>query len=440
MGSITPKMEKVEAKLPGFDDFEGQHVNEEFIRAALQQADVMALRLALCQVAGDKELEAMHVTKLEFRGGAAITYVLSDADNEKVRQKGIEYLLKGKQDVPPPIPKEEAFRLMDLYADLPLGDEKDHLRGDYEELYEELAYDDFPREVNWTNGPPKNLSDWKVVIVGAGISGIASAVSLKRLGILFEVFERQSGCGGTWLLNSYPNVRVDSPSYLYQYRFTKKYKWSEHFASGLELKKYLEHVATEFGILEDMKFNREVVDAQWDETRSKWNMIVKHKDGTEEKMQCNAIISASGLFSTPNLPDIKGISSFKGHMFHTSQWDHSVDYAGKDIGLVGTGSTGTQVAPALAEVAKSLTVFQRSPNWVVGFPGFRDRVNTHAHWMFENMPYYWNWYHYGNFVKSFNFVSLQARDDEWKANGGIVSQRNDSAREGLLSYIQEEIE
>ena len=240
-------------------------------------------------------------------------------------------------------------------------------------------------------------------------------------------------------MNSYQNVGVDSPSYLYQYRFTKKYKWSEYFASGQELKKYLEYVATEFGVLEDMKFNHEVIDARWDEAESKWNMIIKQKDSTEEKLQCNAIISASGLFSTPNLPAIKGISSFKGPMFHTSQWDHSVDYAGKDIGLVGTGSTGTQVAPALAEVAKSLTVYQRSANWVVGFPGFRDNITTHIHWLFDNMPYYWNWYHYGNFVKSFNFVALQARDNKWKAKGGMVSQRNDSAREGLMAYIHEKL-
>jgi 4-hydroxyacetophenone monooxygenase len=197
MGSITPKLEKPEVKLPMFEDFESQHANEEFIRIAVQQADINSLRLALCQVTGDKELERMHVTKLEFRGGAVITYALSPADEEKVRQTALKYLLKGKQDVLPPVPKEEAFRLMDLYADLPLGNEKDHLRGDYEELYEELAYEDFPRDVRWTKGPPLNLSEWKVVIVGAGISGIAAAVSLKRLGIPFEVIERQPGCGGT---------------------------------------------------------------------------------------------------------------------------------------------------------------------------------------------------------------------------------------------------
>jgi 4-hydroxyacetophenone monooxygenase len=192
---------------------------------------------------------------------------------------------------------------MDLYADLPLGDEKDHFfRGDYEELFEELAYEDFPRDVHWTNGPPPNLSEWKIMIVEAAISGIAVAVLIKRLGNPFEVVERQPGCGGTWLLNSYPNVRVDSPSYRYQFRFTKKYKWSEYFASGRELKKYLEYVAIEFDILEHMKSNREIIDAQWDEVESKWNTIMKQQDGIEEKLQYNAIISASGLFSTPNLP------------------------------------------------------------------------------------------------------------------------------------------
>ncbi|KAF4614315.1 hypothetical protein G7Y89_g15424 [Cudoniella acicularis] len=107
-----------------------------------------------------------------------------------------------------------------------------------------------------------------------------------------------------------------------------------------------------------MKFDHKVVAAKWDETTSKWNMTVRHKDGTEETKRPNFIISGSGLFSTPNLPDIKGITSYNRPSFHTSYWDHSVEYHGKRIGLIGTGSTGTQTAPALARAAEHLTVFQ----------------------------------------------------------------------------------
>ena len=156
MGLITPKLEKTEVKLPGQDNIEGYDVNEDFIRGALQQANTNTLRLALIQATEDKELEVMHVTNVEFRRAAAITYTLSDADNEKVRETALKCLLCGKRGVPPPLPKREAFRMMDLYGNIPLGTEG-YLRGDYEELLEELAFEDFQRDIKWTNGPPADL-------------------------------------------------------------------------------------------------------------------------------------------------------------------------------------------------------------------------------------------------------------------------------------------
>lgn len=122
--------------------------------------------------------------------------------------------------------------------------------------------------------------------------------------------------------------------------------------------------------MDDIKYHREVSAATWDEKMSMWNVTIKHKDGREDHTSCNAIISASGLFSTPNdLPDIAGLSSFKGSIFHTAQWDHSVDHRGMDVALIGTGSTGTQLAPIVAREAKSLTVYQRNPNWMFQIEG-----------------------------------------------------------------------
>lgn len=115
-------------------------------------------------------------------------------------------------------------------------------------------------------------------------------------------------------------------------------------------------------------------------------MKIKGKDGKDRSVECNAIISASGLFSTPNsLPDIKGLSSFKGPLFHTAQWDHSVDHANKDVALIGTGSTGTQLAPIIAKESKSLTVYQRTPNWMFQIEGYRNGVSDHMHWLCDHM-------------------------------------------------------
>ncbi|KAI9743684.1 MAG: hypothetical protein M1818_003000 [Claussenomyces sp. TS43310] len=424
------------------DHIAGYDVNEAFIREAVQQASVGSLRLTILQLTGDKELEEMKVSKEEIRGGALFDYVLSDADQKTVRQKALKYLLQGPRNTPSPPSREESYRLMDLFSDEPMSKNLKEPSFSYEEGYEELAYDDYPREVNWTNGPPapEELAKFKVIIVGAGISGIAAAIPLKKLGIPFEIIERQGGVGGTWLLNSYPEARVDTLSYLFQYKFEKNYKWSEYFASRGETQKYLDYVATKYGIKEHIKYYREVVAADWDAKTSTWQVQIKHRNDTQPKtLVCNAVISAAGLFSTPNLPDIPGITDFRGPIFHTAQWDHSVDYHNKDIAIIGTGSTGTQLAPGLARTARSLSIYQRTPNWIVKIEGYRNSVNDYMYWLCDNLPYYWNWYCYGAFFRSLHLAALQYYDDDWIAKGGHINRRNDGVRKALTAYMHEKL-
>lgn len=190
-------------KLSGYD------VPESFMRKAIEEASAPALRLAILQLTGDKELEDMKVSKKPIRGGVLNDYTLSAADEEIVREKAFKYMRTGPHEAPSPPSKEEAFHLMDLYSEAPMRDTPNEPSYDYEEGYEELAFEEYPRDVNWTSPPPTNeLKKWKVIIVGAGISGIAAAIPLKKLGIPFEIIERQSGIGGTWLLNTYPDCRV----------------------------------------------------------------------------------------------------------------------------------------------------------------------------------------------------------------------------------------
>ncbi|RDW57181.1 hypothetical protein BP6252_13829 [Coleophoma cylindrospora] len=433
------KLNAGEDETTKLENIPGYGVNADFIRASLGEVDANSLRLALYQTTNDKELAAMQVTKADYLGGAVIDYVLSKEDQEIVRAKALEYLLQGPHEWPAPPSEEETCRLMDLFSDVPMKSNPE-LSFDYKEGVEELAFEDFPRDVQWTKDIPSDLSKWKVVIVGAGISGIAAAIPLKRLGIPFEIIERQGGIGGTWLRNSYPNVRVDSPSCLYQYKFTKNYKWREHFPPGKRVQEYLVWVANEYGLIEHIKFDREVVGAEWDEETKSWNMTINHKQGsqvTQELLQPNFIISGSGLFNAAKLPDIPGISSYKGPIFHTSQWDHGIDYNGKNIGLIGTGSTGTQLAPALAPGAKNLTVYQRTANWIVPFEFFNSKISDNTNWLYEHMPFYKNWYMFGSFFKSLNFFSIQGLDKDWRAKGGMISERNDSVREALTKYINE---
>jgi 4-hydroxyacetophenone monooxygenase len=421
-------------------NFEDYDVDEDYIRKGLSEVDSNSLRLALYQITGDKELESMTVHQRKMIGGAFIDYGLADADTAIVREKAFNHLRHPpKGGIPPPPPKEEALKMMDLFSDVPIDSPSRDVGVDYNEGYEQLAFEDFPRDVQWTNHtPPPNAQDWKIGIIGAGVSGIAAAIALQRLGIEFDIIECQSGIGGTWRLNRYPNVRVDSLAFMYQYTFTKKYTWSEYFPRGGEILQYLEHVASLFSLNRKCKFDHEVISAAWDEETSKWLVTLKNKaSGIEETLAYNVIVSAGGLFSTPNLlPDIKGISSFKGPIFHTSQWPAAAEYEGKNVALIGTGSTGTQLAPALAAKAKHLTIFQRTPQWIIPFENFKDPVTPETNWVIHNFPYYWNWYVYGGFFKTHDSGLVQYRDEEWVKGGGRVSKLNDSVRSACIDFIE----
>ncbi|EXJ71202.1 uncharacterized protein A1O5_06196 [Cladophialophora psammophila CBS 110553] len=408
-------------------------IDEAFIRTAIDKSNLNALRLALLQVTGDPDLANMHIRRHAIRGGAMFAHVVADEDIPALKEKAFVYLSKLKADdaIPPPPSKGEAKKLMDVFGDKPVGERE------FEYDYEELAYEEFPRTAEWTAKKPsaEKIAKFKVVVIGGGISGIAAAVQFKRLGLNFMVLERQADIGGTWLLNSYPDARVDTSSYLFQFKFVKNYPWTEYFASAGETRNYLKNVAERYHVRDHFHFNREVVSAVWHEDESEWELTVKVTDGDTETIKCNAVVSGSGLFATPNKPNIKGIKDYKRPVFHTAHWDHSVDYRNKRVALLGTGSTGTQLAPTVASEAKSLTVYQRTPNWIMNMDGYRARTDGHVRYMFDHMPYYWNWYCYSSHVTSQQLQYLQKYDRDWQAKGGLINERNDIVRRNLTEYI-----
>ncbi|MCJ1305457.1 hypothetical protein MMC08_008271 [Hypocenomyce scalaris] len=415
----------------------GTHANghttkdESFIREAVSKCGVNALRMALYQITADPDLATMKVSKQKIRGGVLFDYLLSPEDEEIVKEKAVQFLLEGEHAIPPPPSIQECHKMMNLFAGQKIK-QNDILPG-----YEELAFDEYPRGVEWSTKPPaERIANFKVLIIGAGLSGIATAVNLKRLGIPFTVIERQSELGGTWLLNSYPECRVDTLSFLFQYKFEKNYKWKDYFASRQETVTYLNHIAKKYGVENYFSYNREVFHAQWDESSYTWRVKIKNKkSGAVEEMEVKAIISASGLFATPKIPDIPGLPKYKGAMFHTTQWDHSFDWTGKRVALIGTGSTGTQLMPALAKTASHLTVYQRTANWIASYEGYGQSVDDYMSYMTDAFPYYWNWYCYASYYRSLDLAAIQVIDHEYEAKGGLVNERNAAVKEALLKII-----
>lgn len=217
---------------------------------------------------------------------------------------------------------------------------------------------------------PHTLGGWTVdrntqcdaVIVGAGFGGMGAAIALNRLGLTnLVILEREDDLGGTWHVNRYPGLAVDIASVTYSYSFEPNPHWSRLFAPGAELKRYAGHVADAYDLRRYMRFGAVVSGARWDEDARHW--VVSIEGG--EQVSGRYLITATGFLSQPQLPDIDGIDSFAGTVLHTAAWQEGVDLAGTRAAIIGTGATAVQLIPEVARTASELTVYQRTPIWVL---------------------------------------------------------------------------
>ncbi|HEX7810282.1 MAG TPA: NAD(P)/FAD-dependent oxidoreductase [Burkholderiales bacterium] len=218
-----------------------------------------------------------------------------------------------------------------------------------------------------TESPESQARSFDALVVGAGFSGLYQLLCLRdRLGLSVKVLEAGAGVGGTWYWNRYPGARCDSESHSYCYTFSeelwKEWTWSEKYPAPPEIMRYLNHVADKFDLKRDIRFNTRVESARYDPAANRWRVTT---DGGEE-LTAQFLITAVGCLSTANVPDIPGLDAFQGKWYHTGQWPHEgVDFRGKRVGQIGTGSTGIQAAPVIAQTAAHLTVFQRTANYSV---------------------------------------------------------------------------
>jgi cation diffusion facilitator CzcD-associated flavoprotein CzcO len=201
----------------------------------------------------------------------------------------------------------------------------------------------------------------RVVVIGAGFGGIAAGVKLRRAGInTFTIYESSLGIGGTWWDNTYPGAEVDVGSHLYCFSF-KPHDWSRTHAQQAELQKYLEATVDEFGLRPHLELGVSVESATWDDDNHVWELSLD--DGRVDV--CNVLVSAVGFLNVPRYPDWPGLAEFEGPKFHTARWEHQHDLTGKVVAVVGTGSSATQVVPAIQPLVQQLYVFQREPGWIM---------------------------------------------------------------------------
>jgi 4-hydroxyacetophenone monooxygenase len=271
------------------------------------------------------------------------------------------------------------------------------------------------------------------------MGGLNAAVNLQRLGIKYNLIEKNDGVGGTWRENRYPGARVDTPSRMYTHLFGVDFPYPFVFGPHYESQKYFDWVADTFDIRKDVTFNTEVRELKWDKKTSEWEI---HADGPNGRVvtRANAIITGVGFLSRPNIPQIEGAETFRGRTFHTARWPDDLPLKGKRIIVIGTGCTGYQLAPELALEAAHVTVFQRTPNWLFPAGGYLAASPEQVNWLDRNLPYHSNFmrfkvsYGYGpDYAKTFEV------DPNYAGDPHAVSEANKAARDGCIEFLTQKL-
>ena len=407
---------------------------DEQIERAVAHAEPMVLRGLLYQLTGDEEVAAMPST-VDPTGLQTAMMVADPADVVRLREKAAAFLRAHRDAGAPPLPIGPAERLRRSIP-LTLGSEIED--ADLELWLEELALDPWARSLTWPEEErPKGLDDFTVTVIGAGVGGLNIALMLKRAGIPFRVFEKNAGVGGTWWESRYPGARLDTPSRGYTHIFGVNYPYPSPFCTGPENQAYFQWVADEFGLNDDIVFETEVRSLTWDEDAGEWEVTVDGPDG-EYTVRSNAVFTAVGFLNRPKLPDIEGMADFRGPSWHTSRWPDDVDVTGLRVATIGTGSTGYQLVPALADIASHVVAFQRTPQWTFGVPGYLTPFPEEVGWLDRNLPYYTNYMRVRALSIGRAFGRLTTIDPEWD-DPHTVSALNQVSREAALSFMHSKI-
>ncbi|MFI1653126.1 flavin-containing monooxygenase [Streptomyces avidinii] len=248
-------------------------------------------------------------------------------------------------------------------------------------------------------GPTRHL---RVAVIGTGFSGLGTAIRLLQSGIDdFLVFERADEVGGTWRDNSYPGCACDVMSHLYSFSFARNPNWKSTFASRDELYAYLRETADRFGVRPHIRFGHELEAARWDEGERHWRI-----ETSQGQYTAQFLVTGTGYLSEAAVPDIKGLAEFEGKVFHSSNWDHDHDLAGRRVAVIGTGASAIQFVPAIQPEVGHLDLYQRTPAWIGPKP---DKVNSARHTaMLRSLP------GYQQFRRGFNMWGREILAFFWK--------------------------
>ena len=294
-----------------------------------------------------------------------------------------------------------------------------------------------PEPIRGDAWPPQGSVDYPVAVIGAGMSGILTAHRLKQAGIDCIVLEKNGDVGGTWLENTYPGCRVDVFNHVYSYASEQRPDWPEYHSSQPVLLDYFRDCARRWGIGDRIRFDVTVESMTWHDDARHWVIRIDTPDGRDE-ITAAAAVSAVGQLNRPLVPDIAGIDTFAGTQFHSSAWRHDIAWDGLRVAVIGTGASALQFIPHLAEAAAHVTVFQRTPPWLVPRPVYHEPLAPGLLKLFEIVPGYAHWFRLRLFWCTHEgTVGALRRDPAWDGPlDEAVSPRNDEARRLLTLYLE----
>jgi 4-hydroxyacetophenone monooxygenase len=408
----------------------------EQLEQMAQSANVPALLMVVYQVTGDSRWLRAPYRPTRGKGlGDHASGGLPRHIQDEIRHAAARALYDLQQGAPPAIasPSPEQTRKM---LSACVGETVDR-------SYGEMFSQEFRRRLGLSTdaeaSPTSLPTDFNVLIIGAGVSGIIAAHQLGQMRLRYLVVDSHDGPGGNWKDNPYPGAGVDTPSHLYTFSFAP-YDWGYHFELRAPLEEYFAKTYDEIGARQHTRFRTQVVRAQYDEATALWNVELKGPDDATEFMTFNAIVSGVGLLNRPKMPSIPGLDSFRGPSFHSSYWPEDLDISDKRVAVIGSGASAMQIVPAIADRVTQLSIFQRTPPWVAPFEKFRLRIDPDARYLLRTFPLYRAWY-WAKLYWQFGDKILDSlrKDPTWPHPERSVNAHNDSHRKYFTRYMREEL-
>ena len=402
------------------------------VRQALAAADLRTLVLCLYHLTGDEAWLAPPFAPVRDVRLIPDPSAGFDEDTQaRIRSAAEDVLLAGSAVPVVDDPGPERFQQM---MSTTLGE---HVPDEYVAMMRaDMGFES--AEPSWSDAAPSDPPH--VLIVGAGVSGLCLAQRLDRLGVPFTIVDKNDEVGGTWWENRYPGCGVDTPNHFYSYSFRPNPGWRRFFSLRDELVDYLRDAADEFGVRDRLRLGTAVVAARWDGAAARWHVTVRDGTGETDEIDAAVVVCATGHFNRPRL-QFPGDDVFAGDVFHTSRWPADVDMAGRNVVVIGTGASSMQTVTTIVGEVASLTVVQRTPQWVREVPEYTLPVDPAGQWLFEHVPYYGEWYRFNQFWRyGDGLLRYLRKDPDWPEPARALNRTNDRHRAEMTAYIERQLD